>query len=169
MFEKGDYIVYGLNGACLVENITEMDLAGSGKSRKYYILRPMTRNKGTIYCPVDNQKTVMRNIVSRVEAEKLLDGITGLPDIKIENDKLREEQYKKIMNGGDLEKCLSLIKTLIDKRRSRLAAGRKFTSVDERYLKGVSDVVNSELSLIFGDERFKIENLIQDQSAVPVD
>ena len=60
MFEKGAMIIYGSNGVCRVEEVSEMDLTGSGNSKLYYTLSQIGRAGGRIYTPTDNEKVVMR-------------------------------------------------------------------------------------------------------------
>ena len=45
MFEKGEYIIYGSNGVCEVQDY--MNAAGETDNRTYYVLAPM-RSKGRI-------------------------------------------------------------------------------------------------------------------------
>ena len=41
MFEKGDYVIYGNNGICRVQDITTLTIPGIDKNRKYYLLKPV--------------------------------------------------------------------------------------------------------------------------------
>ena len=53
MFHVGDYIVYGSNGICRVEEITHPDIAGIDEDKLYYVLVPeKTRDsRPTIFRP----------------------------------------------------------------------------------------------------------------------
>lgn len=74
MFQIGDKLVYGSTGVCLVEDITTVNLPGVDKNRLYYVLRPMYQD-GIIRTPVDNEKVFKRPVISRQEAEALIDMI----------------------------------------------------------------------------------------------
>ena len=153
MYQKGDYIVYGMNGPCLVEDITRLSIPGSDSRRKYYVLRPVNSGKSTIYSPVDNEKVMIRDIVSKQEAQKLLSEIPGIPEVSVENEKLREEQYKEIIKQSNPRQCIGLLKTLCHKRQTRLDEGRKFTTVDERYLRETEMILSSELAIALEEEK----------------
>ena len=153
MYQKGDYIVYGINGPCLVEDITRLSMPGSDRRRKYYVLRPVNSGKSTIYSPVDNEKVVIRNIVSRKEAEDLLSEIPGIPEVSVEDEKTREERYKEILKNSDLYQCVGLLKMLSRKREIRIQEGRKFTTVDERYLREIDLALSSELAIALEEDR----------------
>ena len=60
MFEKGEYIIYGSNGVCEVQDY--MNAAGETDNRTYYVLAPMRSKGSTIFSPVDNQKVLMRKL-----------------------------------------------------------------------------------------------------------
>ena len=150
MFHKGDYIVYGISGPCLIMDVTKLSMPGCDGKRKYYVLRPVNSAKSTIYSPVDNDKVTVRQIMTMEEAEELLRIAPGIDGITVENEKLREEQYKEIMKNSNLRDCIALIKTLYLKRQVRLDQGRKFTTVDEKYLREALDILSSELAIALG-------------------
>ena len=152
LFHKGDYIVYGISGPCLITDVTRLSMPGCDGKRKYYVLHPVNAAKSTIYSPVDNDKVTIRQIMTREEAEELLQEVPGIQQIQVENEKMREEQYKEIMKNSDLHACIGLIKTLYHKRQVRLDQGRKFTTVDERYLREAMDMLTSELAIALGQD-----------------
>lgn len=162
MFEKGEYVVYGINGPCLIEEITKLKMPGCDTRRKYYVLRPVTTNKSVIYSPVDNDKVVMRKVATREEAAELLKEIPSIEEATVENEKLREATYKNIMKESDLCKWVGMIKMLLSRRKIREAQGRKFTAIDERYLKETEDLLDSELCLALGEDRDTVRKKIAD-------
>ena len=54
MFSIGEYVVYGVEGVCRVEEAGKLKVAGLDKNRAYYRLRPYYHD-GTIYTPVDGK------------------------------------------------------------------------------------------------------------------
>ena len=79
MYQIGDLIVYGGTGVCRVEKVEAPKLKGTDGKRQYYTLKPLYQD-GTICIPVDT-KVFMRPVISREEAEKLIDAI---PEVKAE-------------------------------------------------------------------------------------
>ena len=41
LFGKGEYIVYGTTGVCLVTDITSMSANGQDQEKLYYVLEPV--------------------------------------------------------------------------------------------------------------------------------
>ena len=49
VFQKGERVVCGSKGVCVVEEITTLDIAGVDKKREYYILKPLYLSSSTVY------------------------------------------------------------------------------------------------------------------------
>ena len=79
MYEKGQYIVYGIRGVCQVADIITIDHPIGPKGRLYYELHPYNQKDGKIVTPVDSEKTITRLLLTRPEAEAL---IQEIPQIK---------------------------------------------------------------------------------------
>ena len=110
MFEVGEYIVYGCKGVCQVEEITHIDIPGSNKDRLYYVLAPLEDRNGKIYAPTDNAKVAMRKVITRQEAEQLIEEMPQIEELWVANEKQRELQYKEALKTCDFRAwILSLI------------------------------------------------------------
>ena len=77
MFQAGDLVVYGTTGVCRVESIDRPNMTGADRHKEYYRLKPLYQD-GFIYTPVDNPKVFIRPVVSREEAERLIDLIPSI-------------------------------------------------------------------------------------------
>ena len=78
MFETGEYVVYGRTGICQVTGVTTMKMDGSSSERLYYVLRPGGETEGKIFTPVEGGKQVLRGIITKEAAEKLIDEIPSI-------------------------------------------------------------------------------------------
>lgn len=153
MYKKGDYIVYGSSGTCLVTDVTRLSIPGSDRKRKYYVLHPVSTDRSVIYSPVDNDKVTIRDVMSKEEAEQVLSEIPEIEQLSVKSEKLREEQYKDIIKGSDFRACISMMKALLSKRKKRIQQGRKFTTVDEKYLREAYEILSDELSISLGEDK----------------
>ena len=149
IFEKGSYVVYGINGICKVEDIRTLNIDGIPKDRLYYVLIPTQRKESEIFTPVHNQKVQMRKILNKQEAEQLIDQIPEVKTLWIQNEREREQCYKQYLRTCDCMDCVRIIKTLYLRKRDRLVQGKKVTAVDERYLKMAEENLYAELALVF--------------------
>lgn len=160
MFEKGDYVIYGSTGICCVMGVTSMDMDGIPKDRLYYILQPEGKPGSKIFTPVDNQKPVIRKVLSKEEAEELIEEIPEIETLDIGNDKLREEKYKEFVQSCDCRKLIRIIKTIYLRDKKRIENGKKATAVDERYLRLAEDNLYAELSMLLGIPKNHMESYI---------
>ena len=76
LYQVGELRVYGGTGVCRVEAVETPQQRGPEAGRQYYLLKPLYQD-GTIRIPVDS-KVFMRPVISRQEAEALIDAIPGM-------------------------------------------------------------------------------------------
>jgi CarD family transcriptional regulator len=155
MFEVGEMVVYGSTGVCDIIDIIDLEIS-KGKTAKYYKLVPVEKKNSSILTPVENPKVVMRKMMSKAEAEKLVDSLPELEPVDIPNDKKREEIYRNTVNSCDPKMWFSFIKTLYTRKKTRLEQGRKTTSMDDRYYRVVENGLFGELALVLGKEKNEI-------------
>ncbi len=163
MFEKGEYIVYGTTGVCEITDIKTMDIKGVPKDKLFYVLMPYNHHSSTIFTPVDNTKTVMRKVITKEQAQKIIDGMPEAEELYFPNEKLRDEKYKECIKSCDCQALIKVIKTLYLRREEKLAQGKKFAASDERHLKLAEENLYSELSLALGIDRKKVQNDIKEK------
>lgn len=160
MFDKGEYVVSGNKGVCVVEDITTLDISGVDREREYYILKPIYMSGSTVYVPVDTADNSLRRVLSREEADRLIRGIPDIPLISITNDKLLEQEYRGCMRANDCAEWIRIIKTIYLRKQKRLAAGRKVTAVDAKYFRLAEENLYGELAVSLQMPRGEIEDYI---------
>ena len=168
MFEIGDYIVYGNNGVCEVKEITAMQMKGIDSEKLYYKLIPVENSKSTFFTPVDNKAVVMRRMLTKGDAQTLIDKVPSLLPLPIPDDKQREEIYKSAMKSCDPCEWFRIIITLYNRKQERIRQGKKTTSVDDRYYKQVESNLYGELSLALGIEKDEIIDYVKGKLDVAV-
>lgn len=150
MFNIGDLVVYGGSGICRVEDISTLDMDGIPKDRVYYILSPAGRGDSRIFAPVENNRTVMRKVLTRQEADDLIDSIPEIELLPTTDDKGREALYRETIKSCDCRSLVRIIKTLYMRSQARMEAGKKISSLDERYLRQAEEFLYAELAIPLG-------------------
>ncbi|MBR1742787.1 MAG: CarD family transcriptional regulator [Lachnospiraceae bacterium] len=163
MFEKGDYIVYGSSGVCEVKDVGPMEMTGVKEGKLYYTLKQRYSEGGTIFTPVDNCKIVMRGVYSKGEAGELIETIPFIEELKIQDERKREEFYKDSLRTCDFTEFIRLIKLIYHRKKRRLEAGKKMASLDERYLKMAEDGLYGELEVSLEMSRDDVEKLVSER------
>ncbi len=162
MFEKGELIMCGGHGVCRVIDITGNPIDRFDKEKKYYVLEPVFEKASTIYTPVDNDKIVMRRIMNKEEAEKLIAHIAEIDTVWIQEEKRREQTYKEAISTYDSRSLVQIIKTLYQRKRSRIDEGKKVLSSDEQYLHKAEELLYSEMSLALSIPKDKVVDYISE-------
>ena len=63
MFSVNDYVVYGSEGVCRIEDIGRKDITGLDREKEYYTLVPVYKS-GRIYTPTDSS-IIMRRVITK--------------------------------------------------------------------------------------------------------
>ncbi|MBQ3262070.1 MAG: CarD family transcriptional regulator [Oscillospiraceae bacterium] len=161
MYEIGDLIVYAGEGVCRVEEIGVPPMTGINKQRQYYTLKPLYR-AGMVYAPVDTQ-VFMRPVITREDADALIDRIPEIEPVVYENSNLRflNEYYQAQLQNYNCEGLIKLIRSTRAKREVMIGRGKKLGLVDERYMKRAQDMLHGEFAVALGIERNEVPGYIE--------
>ena len=159
MFSIGDKIVYGENGVCTVEKIEPLAMSGAPKDKLYYHLSPLI-GSGTYFAPVDSG-AFMRPVMSRAEAEALIDAMPGIAPAICNDNRFNHVDafYKALFKQHSCEALVSIVKGL----RSRMAERKTRSSRAEATMKRARDMLHGELSVALDIDLQDVESYIQDR------
>lgn len=162
MYSAGDVIIYGSEGVCKIDKIDKMNINGIKNDKMYYYLTPLYHG-GIIYAPMDTP-VIMRNVISKDEALRLIDKIPEIPaDIcKNNNIRLLNEHYQSIIKSCDCEDLVKVIKSIEAKRAIALEKGKKLGAVEERYLNKAKDMLLGELAVSLGTDKDNVDRFIRE-------
>ena len=163
MFQKGEYVIYGSKGVFEVLDITTVQQEGIPADRLYYLLHPLNVKENKVFTPVENRKTIMRPLITRQEAERLISEMPHIEELSIPSEKAREQVYKDTLKTGDCREYIRIIKTLYRRKKARVANGKKITTTDERYLKQAEDALYSEFAVLFSVSKEEIPQVIDER------
>ena len=140
MYQPGELVIYGRTGVCRVERVDRRD------GQDFYALTPLYQNCD-IYAPV-NGKVFMRPIVSRKEADELIDNIPAYTSAACEGLPLREltEHYQAAIATHDCKDLFELTMSIYTKKKTAEREKRKFGAVDERFMKEGEALLFGELA-----------------------
>ena len=154
MFSVGDKIIYGENGVCTVESIGPLAMSGAPKDKLYYYLSPLI---GTYFAPVDSG-AYMRPVMSRDEAEALIDSMPGIQPAICNDNRFNHVDafYKELFKQHSCEALVSIVKGL----RSRMAEKKTKSSRAEATMKRAKDILHGELSVALDMDIKDVEGYI---------
>ena len=147
MFDVGDYIIYGSNGVCRITNVGPMKIPGVSKDKLYYTMVPCYIRDSEIFTPIDNERVVMRKVMSKSQAEDFIDSIRTIEKLQIIEEKKRELEYKQAVLSCDPTILVELMKTIYERMEERIAEGKKVTASDSKYCHIAEDSLYGELAI----------------------
>ncbi len=149
MFEIGDKVVYGQTGVCLITDICEKSFI-KNKKCKYYVLKPIGFDNNLVYAPLEGGKIFMRYLITRQEAEALIDSIPRIIE-KISCDtEISKEEYNEKINTHSLEDLVALTVIIYSKKLSVTRLKKRLNNVEEKYMKICENLLFGELSEVLG-------------------
>ncbi len=146
--EIGSYVVYGINGVCRIDECKTMVF--EEKQREYFVLVPVNTKASKIFVPTDNDTLIskMKKLLSADEIRALIRTLPEKEEIWDENPVLRKERFKAVLDSGDRQQLMLLIRTLLRKQKEREAKGKKLWSFEEYALDAAQRNLLEEFSLV---------------------
>lgn len=159
MFDIGEKIIYGENGVCTVEKIAPLEMSGASREKLYYYLTPLV-GSGMYFAPVDGP-VFMRPVISRTEAEALIDAMPGIPPAICNDSRFNHVDafYRDLFKQHSNEALVSVIKGL----RCRMAEKKTRSTRAEATMKRAKDILHGELSVALEMEFTQVEDYIEER------
>ncbi|MGX4601238.1 CarD family transcriptional regulator [Faecalimicrobium sp. JNUCC 81] len=163
MYKIGEFIIYGNDGVCEVEDIGTLNISGISKKRDYYTLKPVYEN-GKIYTPTDTS-VFMRAIITYEEVQQLIELIPSMKEMECneKNSRLLQSHYKKFMETHECVDLLAVISGIYTKKANATTKGKKLGQIDEKFMKIAQGLINDEFSVVLGIPREEVETYIKEK------
>ena len=142
MFQKNDYVVYKKN-VCIVKDIKHNTKNG----KESYLLVPIDDNSLKIEIPTENANDYIRCIISKKDAEKIINKIPDITPFEIQDEKYIENEYKSYIQAGTYEDFIKVIKTAYLRKKKRITNKKKLSEKDTHYFELAEKYLYNELSI----------------------
>lgn len=148
MLQTGDWVVYGIHGVCRVVG-TQKQLVNR-KRTEFLVLEPMTQNESRYYLPTANPTAMakLKEVLPAEELKALLSSEEIREDVWIQEENIRKQTYRELINSGDRTALLKMVSTLYRYREAQAAAGKKFHQCDDNFLRDAEKLLSSEIALV---------------------
>ena len=161
-YEIGDLVSKPVTGICKIEDILYLTPQDEKNNKLYYLMRPIEDAKDKIYVPVSNSASRLRLCLTKEEAWNLIKRIPEIPTAWINNEKMREQNYKEAVKANDPEALVAIIKMIYQRKQKRLAQGKKCTATDARYFQIAENLFYMELGAAIGKPKKEVcETIIE--------
>ena len=143
MFEVGECIKHNRYGICQIDKI-RMRKMSNGKKRQYYDMHTLQGIETTISSPVDNDDLLP--VTSLETIDELLEVITKLPSVWIDDNRQRADKFQQLLNKGDIFELSAMITTLYAKREEKRNEGKSLPVNDIKLLEQAETKLHNELA-----------------------
>lgn len=161
-YEIGDFVSKPVTGICKIENILYLNSQDAKNDKLYYLIKPIEDEKEKIYVPVSNSDSRLRLCLTKEEAWDLIKRISEIPAAWINNEKMREQNYKEAVKTNDPEALVAIIKMIYQRKQQRLAQRKKCTATDARYFQIAENLLYTELGVALGKPKQQVCRTIID-------
>ncbi|MFU7516048.1 CarD family transcriptional regulator [Clostridium sp. HCS.1] len=159
MFKINDYVVYGLNGVCMIEDIEKMLL--KDKELEYYILAPINNKKMTIKIPVNNKTIAIRELMSKNEVMNLIECISKKETIEIDDFRKKNQEYKSIIRSGDVLEIIKVINSINLEKDEKASLGKRINKTEDDILINAKKQLYQEISIVLGININEVDDYIK--------
>ena len=150
MYQKGEYVIYGIQGVCCVIG-TEIQRINRVRT-EYLILEPLEKAESRFFVPTANPSAMgkLKPLLSPDELKQVLSSEAIRQDCWIPEENHRKQHYRELSSGCDRIRLLNMLSTLYRQREEQLTAGRKFHQCDENFLRDAERLLGMEVSMVLG-------------------
>ena len=162
MFQIGDLLFYGTNGVCRVSEICSSPF-DSTDTRTFYKLTPISEHSTlVIFTPIDNDRVVMRPLISKDEAETLIARLKEIEKVTVAVEKHRKDAYREAIRDAAPEGFVKIIKTVHARRELFRKTRRRVPDLDNDFEFTAKTCLYGELCTVLGVPREEIHRIVSE-------
>ncbi len=163
MYKIGEFVIYGNEGVCKVDDIGLIDMGSINNNKDYYTLVPIHDN-GKVFAPVDT-KVTMRPIATKEEIEKAIEDVSDMKEItsKTKNDREVQEYYKNLLKTRSISDLLTVIISIDKKKQNLISNGKKLGQIEEKFIKTARTLIEDEFSVVLDIDKSEVSSYINER------
>lgn len=170
MLNIGECVIYGSHGLCKVRDILVPSFLERGKEKQYYMMISAVDAGSVLYVPVDGAEDKIREVMSADYAEGLMDEIEEIEEVELPEGKKAEATILEIIKHNVADEMMGLVKSLRKIKAIREAEGKKFATLNEKYLNIAEKLLYTEMAFSLQTEKDDIKRrVIRELSELPLE
>ena len=158
MFKAGKYVVYGNVGVCQIRQVSPLKFGQKGLYYTLHVVHDPRDN--VIYTPVSSVETgkvMIREMISREEAQKLLSHLPAEPLEWIPDLRKRNDAYSQLVSSGKTSEWARVIACLFQKQKEKMEEQRSLPRRDRELLNLAEKLFYNETAVVLGEEPGSIQ------------
>lgn len=150
MLEVGETIIHKSHGLCVVKE--KLQIAG----QDYYRLVPSFDSSMSIFVPFSKENEILRAVLTRKEADELIDYMRTIDDKIIDDTKERRDSFHRLLLSGDLKDIAYMCRKLYLLKQYKDESNAKFCLTDSTMFEKVHNMLFDELAVAYNVNRDSI-------------
>lgn len=164
MFQIGSTVMHPTAGVCTITDLRKEKFSGSWEL--YYCLQPVFDSANNrIYVPVNSEKVVLRQLISKAQINEILAQVRTAQDLWSPDERERAERYSALLKTDDHAAIVKMIAAMYQYKEALRKAGRKLHQSDERLLQQACTLIHQEFSYALGLEEAETVQYIMERIA----
>ena len=162
MFKVNDFVFYGVNGVCQIDDICTEPFAGAPNGILYYVLHTLTEPRQIIFNPVNNERVRMRHVMSEEEARNFFSLLPTLSPMEGSSAKELRDSYIKAIKSGEPTEWGRVMRTY--RARLRLSDARltRVTDAERSFYENARRMLATEIGLALSLPVSEVEGQLTD-------
>lgn len=163
MWKIGDTVLYRSSGLCRIEDIKKENF--SGECEEYYVLRPLHDKNSSVLVPLSNEELCgkIMPLLTESEIDALIDTFPSLFVEWENNDKLRAQKFRAMLETGDRQEVCAVIKAVWERRAYLAVTGKKSRASDDAIAEKAERILFDEISHVLKIPRENIVSYIEER------
>ena len=152
MFKVKNHVLYNYN-VCIIKEIVKIN------GNDYYVLVPITDESLTIKAPITQEGINIRPLLTKKEVKQLINRLLDIELIDSPDHKI-EQEYQKLLNTGNRDDLVRIIKTTYLRNHLRKESGKKAGEKDSRYFNLAEKSLYNEIAIVLNTTYDKAKALV---------
>jgi CarD family transcriptional regulator len=154
----------------MVRDILVPSFLERGKEKQYYMMISAVDAGSVLYVPVDGAEDKVREVISADYAEGLIDDIEDIDELELPEGKKAEPAILEVIKRNVADEMMGLVKSLRKIKALREVQGKKFATLNEKYLNIAEKLLFTELAFSLETEKDVIKRrVIEELSMLPLE
>lgn len=162
MFKVNDYVFYGANGVCQIDDICTEPFEGAPKGLLYYVLHTLSEPRQTILNPVTNDKVRMRYVMTKEEAAGFFSLLPTLTPLEGNSAKQLRDSYIGAIKSGDPSAWGRVMCTYCNRLRLAEAKITRVTDAERNFYENARRMLAIEIALALSLPVTQVEKQLTD-------
>jgi len=161
-YQVGDYLVHEGSGVCQIDDIDDMELMGKGSRKTYYCMSPVFKAGAKVFTPIVGSTVRLRPVAALETFNNIINNIDQVECIDEPNERALQDKFKEVMADFTPESMARVVKTVLIRKWSRIASGKKVMALDEKTLNVAGRKLYEEMAFAMGKDVSYAQNLFED-------